>query len=425
MPAPSPSGSSAPLAGRRIIVGVCAGIAAYKAAHVVRALAELGADVRVIPTRASLAFVGAATWEALSHNRVSTEVFDDIPDVAHVALGQQADAVVVVPATADFLARARMGRADDLLTASLLVARGPVIVAPAMHTEMWEHPATRDNVEVLIQRGVSIIPPAVGRLTGSDTGAGRLPEPSVIVERVLSCLAAPTAERDLSGRHIVISAGGTREALDPVRVLTNHSTGRQGVALAHAALVRGARVTLVLAHAEVEPPTGVELVRVSSAAELARAIAAHAPGADAVIMAAAVSDFTAEAAPTKVKKNDGASLVLHLTQTEDILRSLVTERGTRGGPRVIVGFAAETGDETSSALAYAQAKARAKGADLLAFNDVSVYAFGSPTNHVSILDADGRILETHEGTKHEVAHGLVSAIAERLRHNGAAESAGR
>ena len=301
MPASPPSVAPRPLEGLRVIVGVCAGIAAYKAAHVVRGLTERGADVRVVPTKASLEFVGISTWEALSHNSVRTSVFEDVDSVAHVRLGQEADAVVVVPATADFMARARMGRADDLLTATLLVTRAPVILAPAMHTEMWEHPATRENVDVLRSRGVRVIEPASGRLTGTDTGVGRLPEPEVIVHYVESILAAGPRTCDLEGTHVVITAGGTREALDPVRVLTNHSSGKQGAALARAAYVRGASVSLVLAGSHIEPPAGVDVVRVESAKELAAAVRERESSADVLIMAAAVSDFTPEPSRSKIK----------------------------------------------------------------------------------------------------------------------------
>ncbi|MCT2055622.1 bifunctional phosphopantothenoylcysteine decarboxylase/phosphopantothenate--cysteine ligase CoaBC [Dermabacter hominis] len=416
MPASPPSVAPRPLEGLRVIVGVCAGIAAYKAAHVVRGLTERGADVRVVPTKASLEFVGISTWEALSHNSVRTSVFEDVDSVAHVRLGQEADAVVVVPATADFMARARMGRADDLLTATLLVTRAPVILAPAMHTEMWEHPATRENVDVLRSRGVRVIEPASGRLTGTDTGVGRLPEPEVIVQYVESILAAGSRTSDLEGTHVVITAGGTREALDPVRVLTNHSSGKQGAALARAAYVRGASVSLVLAGSHIEPPAGVDVVRVESAKELAAAVRERESSADVLIMAAAVSDFTPEPSRSKIKKKAGESgLTLHLVETEDILRGLVERRQAGERPFVICGFAAETGDEHSSALAHATRKARAKGADLLAFNDVSENAFGADTNALTFLDAAGEIRGAARGTKDEVSHAMLDHVASLLK----------
>lgn len=411
------SDASAPLTGRRIVVGISAGIAAYKAAHVVRGLVSLGADVHVIPTPASLQFVGAATWEALSHRPILTSVFEHVDEVAHVRTGQQADAVLIVPATADLLARARMGRADDLLTATLLMARGPVLMAPAMHTEMWEHPATQENAEVLRERGIRIIEPAVGRLTGPDSGPGRLPEPPVIIDAVVAALshAAPAAD-DLRGRSILITAGGTREALDPVRYLTNHSSGKQGLALAHAALMRGAQVTLVLANVMLEAPTGARVVRVTSAGELAARVRELKGEHDAVIMAAAVSDFTpAGAAEHKIKKLDGsATLTLELTQTEDILRSLVTERVKGEKPLVIAGFAAETGDDAATALQHAQRKARTKGADLLAFNDISRHTFGSDANAVIVLNSAGEELTRAAGSKADTAHAVLTALASAL-----------
>lgn len=415
MPASPSSMPPRPLEGLRVIVGVCAGIAAYKAAHVVRALTELGADVRVVPTKNSLEFVGAATWEALSHNPVRTSVFEDVDSVAHVRLGQEADAILVVPATADFMASVRMGRADDLLSASLLVTRAPVILAPAMHTEMWEHPATRDNVDVLRSRGVHVIEPASGRLTGADTGVGRLPEPEAIVQFTQSVLAAGERERDLEGSHIVITAGGTSEALDPVRVLTNRSSGKQGAALARAACVRGARVTLVLAGSNIVPPAGVEVVRAVSAADLASAVRELEGKADALIMAAAVSDFTPETSGSKIKKREGeAGLTLHLTETEDILRGLTERRFPGRRPRAICGFAAETGDEHSSALAHAKRKAQAKGADLLAFNDVSENDFGSDHNELTFLGSSGEILGAASGSKDEVSHAMLDHVAALL-----------
>lgn len=418
MPAVDSRERCGPLQGRRILVGVTAGIAAYKAAFVVRGLAEMGADVRVVPTPSSLEFVGKATWEALSHNPVTTSVFEEVPHVAHVDLGHSADALVVVPATADFLARARMGRADDLLTASLLMARGPVVLAPAMHTEMWEHPATQENIAILRGRGVHVIEPDSGRLTGRDTGPGRLPEPSTIVQRVVSALAFPTGNCDLAGRTIVVTAGGTQEALDPVRVLTNRSTGKQGVAIATAALVRGARVTLIAANIDVEPPTGVRLLRSKSAADIASAVEAEARDADVLVMAAAVSDFTATRSESKVKKNDDHSgLTLHLTETVDVLRRAVENRTQESGPRVIVGFAAETGDSSATALEHARRKAQRKGADLLAFNDLTRHNFGSDTNHVTLLNAEGDTLGECEGTKDDVAHGLLSAAHSLLSDN--------
>ncbi|MGO1259930.1 MAG: bifunctional phosphopantothenoylcysteine decarboxylase/phosphopantothenate--cysteine ligase CoaBC [Brachybacterium sp.] len=413
---------SRPLAGARVLIGVGGGIAAYKTAHLVRGLVGEGADVRVLPTPASLEFVGAATWEALSHHPVLTSVFEDVDEVAHVRFGQEADLVVIAPATADLLARMRMGRADDLLTASLLVTRAPVVVAPAMHTEMWEHPSTRENVAVLRARGVTVIEPAVGRLTGPDSGPGRLPEPAAILEAARAAITAPrdqhgAVRRDLSGRELLITAGGTREDLDPVRFLANHSSGKQGWALAHAALVRGARVRLVAANVDLDTPPGAERFDVGSAAELASVVAAHRGEVDALVMAAAVADFTAAArADAKIKKDDGddeSVPAIALRRTEDILRHSVLDRADSQRP-AIVGFAAETGGDGSTALDLARAKARRKGADLLVFNDISTGVFGAPDNSVRILDRDGQEVARAEGSKTAVAHAVLDELVTAL-----------
>jgi len=412
------------LDGVRVLVGVGGGIAAYKTAHLVRGLVGAGAEVRVIPTESSLAFVGAATWEALSHHVVRTSVFEDVDEVAHVRLGQEADLLVIAPATADLLARLRMGRADDLLTASALVARGPVVLAPAMHTEMWEHPATRENVQVLRERGVIVLEPADGRLTGPDSGPGRLPEPEALLEAVRAALTAPrdargTVRQDLAGRSLLITAGGTREALDPVRFLANHSSGRQGWALAHAALARGARVHLAAANVDLETPPGAERTDVNSAAELAALVAEHRAQVDALVMAAAVADFTA-ATPSeaKLKKDETAPdsvPTITLRRTDDILRHSVEDRAERGSAApAIVGFAAETGGEGASALELARQKARRKGADLLVFNDVTSGVFGAAENSVRILDRDGEEIARAEGSKTLVAHAVLDELLSHL-----------
>ncbi|MDN5898535.1 MAG: bifunctional phosphopantothenoylcysteine decarboxylase/phosphopantothenate--cysteine ligase CoaBC [Brachybacterium sp.] len=411
------------LAGARVLVGVGGGIAAYKTAHLVRGLVGDGADVRVVPTTASLEFVGAATWEALSHHPVLTSVFEDVEEVAHVRLGQQADLVVIAPATADLLARLRIGRADDLLTASALVTRAPIVVAPAMHTEMWEHPSTIENVAVLRERGLTVLDPAVGRLTGPDSGPGRLPEPEAILEASRAAVAAPRDEhgavrRDLVGRDLLITAGGTREDLDPVRFLANHSSGRQGWALAHAALARGARVRLLAANVELETPPGAQRLDVSSAAELAALVAEHRGQVDALVRAAAVADFTgAERAESKIKKDesagDGSDAVpaIALRRTQDILRRSVLERTESGSDRpAIVGFAAETGAEGISALDLAREKARRKGADLLVFNDITGEVFGAADNSVRILDRSGEEVARAEGSKTLVAHAVLDEL---------------
>ena len=410
------------LAGARVLVGVGGGIAAYKTAHLVRGLVGEGAEVRVVPTPASLEFVGSSTWEALSHHPVLTSVFEDVDEVAHVRHGQQADLTVIAPATADLLARMRMGRADDMLTASLLVTRGPVVVAPAMHTEMWEHPSTRENVAVLRERGVTVLEPAVGRLTGPDSGPGRLPEPEAILDAARAAIAAPRDERggalrDLVGRELLITAGGTREELDPVRFLANHSSGRQGWALAHAALVRGARVRLAAANVALETPPGADRLDVGSAAELAELVAAQLGQVDALIMAAAVADFTSVGrADQKIKKDESAPdsvPTLALARTQDILRHSVVSRGGAARP-AIVGFAAETGGDGAAALDLARRKARRKGADLLVFNDVSAGVFGTADNEVRILDRDGEEVAHAAGSKTLVAHAVLDELLGRL-----------
>ncbi|WP_029287309.1 bifunctional phosphopantothenoylcysteine decarboxylase/phosphopantothenate--cysteine ligase CoaBC [Cellulomonas sp. HZM] len=395
----------------RIVLGVAGGIAAYKAVLLLRLLREQGHDVRVVPTRAALEFVGRPTWEALSGQPVTTDVFEDVDQVAHVAIGQGADLVVVAPATADLLARAASGRADDLLTATLLVTRAPALLAPAMHTEMWEHPATVANVAVLRSRGVHVLDPASGRLTGSDTGPGRLPEP----EDVAAAALALVRRQDLADRHVVVSAGGTREPLDPVRFLGNRSSGRQGVALATAARARGARVTLVAANLTVPAPAGVDVVPVETAAQLGDAVRAAAKDADAVVMAAAVADFRPlNPVGTKIKKSaGGAPPTIELVETEDVLASLARKRVRE--PQVVVGFAAETGDESGTVLEHGRAKAVRKGADLLVVNAVGEgLGFGTSDNDVTILDAAGDVVASASGSKVAVADAVWDAVAARL-----------
>lgn len=399
---------------RRVVLGVAGGIAAYKAAEVLRGLTESGCDVTVVPTRAALSFVGAATWAALSGKPVAADVWTDAHRVPHVRLGQEADCIVVAPATADLLARASTGLADDLLTNVLLTARCPVILAPAMHTEMWEHPATRHNVEVLRERGAIVLEPAVGRLTGADTGPGRLPEPSAIVAAVRDVLrrGGRPFSADLAGRHLVISAGGTREPWDPVRFLGNSSSGRQGVELARTAITRGARVTLVAAHLEVEPPAGCTVVRVNTARELGRAMHDVASTADVVVMAAAVADFRPETVGGhKIKRADLASEIsLPLAQNPDVLHELVTARGVSARP-VLVGFAAETGDDAGDVLSHGRDKLARKGCDLLVVNDVSDgRAFGRPDNEVVILGSDGSQVDVPLTDKAAVADAVWDAV---------------
>jgi phosphopantothenoylcysteine decarboxylase/phosphopantothenate--cysteine ligase len=396
----------------RIVLGVAGGIAAYKAVLLLRLLAEAGHDVRVVPTDSALEFVGRATWEALSGKPVTTRVFEDVDEVPHVRLGKTADLVVVAPATADLLSRAATGRADDLLTATLLTARCPVLLAPAMHTEMWEHPATRANVATLRARGVHVLDPDSGRLTGADTGPGRLPEPEAIAAAALALVRSDV--QDLAGRHVVVSAGGTREPLDPVRYLGNRSSGRQGYALARAAAARGAQVTLVAANVSLPAPDGVTVVPVETSAELRDAVRAAAKDADVVVMAAAVADFRpATAAETKIKKDAddaaGGTRVLELVQTPDILAELSAPRLREG--QVVVGFAAETGDASGSVLDHGRAKARRKGADLLVVNAVGGgRGFGTADNDVTVLDGDGDVVAVAAGSKDDVAHAVWDAV---------------
>jgi len=404
----------------RVVLGVAGGVAAYKAVLLLRLLREAGHAVRVIPTAAALRFVGAPTWEALSGEPVSTDVFDDVPGVAHVALGQSADLVVVAPATADLLSRAATGQADDLLTATLLVTRAPVVLAPAMHTEMWEHPATVANVATLRARGVHVIEPASGRLTGADSGPGRLPEPEEIARVALDVAARGARPRDLAGRRVVVSAGGTREAIDPVRFIGNASSGKQGVALARSAVARGADVVLVGANLA-QAPTGVgTFVPVVSTAELRDAVRAAAQEADAVVMAAAVADFRPVHVPdAKIKKVPGeAPAPIELVENPDILRELATERLRPG--QVVVGFAAETGDAAGDVLFHGRAKARRKGADLVVVNAVGVgKTFGTDENDVTIVDAAGEVVETAAGTKEHVADVVWDAVVKRFTRSPA------
>jgi phosphopantothenoylcysteine decarboxylase/phosphopantothenate--cysteine ligase len=402
-----------------VVLGVTGGIAAYKACELLRRFTESGYDVRVVPTSSALAFVGAPTWAALSGKPVSTEVWDDVHEVPHVRIGQGADLVVVAPATADLLAKAAHGLADDLLTNTLLTARCPVVFAPAMHTEMWLHAATQENVATLRRRGALVIDPAVGRLTGADTGPGRLPDPEQIFQacvrvlaRARSGLADPGSALDLAGRHVVISAGGTREHLDPVRFLGNRSSGRQGYALATTALARGAEVTLVAANVGLPDPAGAKVVRVVSAGDLRTAVLAAATGADAVVMAAAVADFRpATSQSTKIKKTDAEPEPVALVRNPDILAEL---SGTRRTGQVIVGFAAETGDADGDVLTHGRAKLAAKGCDLLVVNEVGVdLGFERPDNTAVILGSDGTEVEVPTGPKEALADLVWDHVARR------------
>jgi phosphopantothenoylcysteine decarboxylase/phosphopantothenate--cysteine ligase len=372
--------------------------------------------VRVVPTESALNFVGSATWAALSGHPVHTTVWDDVEGVEHVRLGKAADLVVVAPATADLLARAASGRADDLLAATLLTATCPIVMAPAMHTEMWLHPATQQNVATLRERGVLVLDPAVGRLTGADSGPGRLPEPEALAQVATAVLHAG-GRRDLAGLRVLISAGGTREPIDPVRFLGNRSSGLQGYALASAAIARGASVTVVSANVELPDPAGASVVRVGTAQELQDAVRGAVASADVVVMAAAVADFRpAAVAADKIKRDPtgAAAPAIELVSNPDILAGIVAARAAGELPAgcTIVGFAAETGDADADVLAHARAKLARKGVDLLVLNDVSGGAvFGQPGNRVLLLSPDGTVEGPHVGSKPAVAHAIWDRVA--------------
>lgn len=398
----------------RVVVGVGGGIAAYKACGLIRLLTESGCHVDVVPTQAALEFVGTATFEALSGNPVTTGVFSDVPSVRHVALGQRADLVVVAPATADLLARAASGRADDLLTSTLLTARCPVLLAPAMHTEMWEHPATRRNVGTLRGDGLHVMPPASGRLTGADTGAGRLPEPADIARLAHLLLDGGRMPWDLHGEHVVVTAGGTREDVDPVRFLGNRSSGKQGYAIAAVAAARGARVTLVTS-ADLPTPAAVEAVPIESARELRDETLRLAEGADVVIKAAAVADFRpADVAGSKLKKGSSTEPeTIGLTVNPDILAELVDARTAGRVPAdcLLVGFAAETGDASGTVLEHGRAKLARKGCDLLVVNEVGRgTTFGEDVNGGWILDTAGGEVLLDRVSKDLVASRVLDAV---------------
>lgn len=444
-----------------IVLGVGGGIAAYKACHVLRELREVGHSVRVVPTDSALRFVGAPTWEALSSHPVATDVFTRVDEVEHVMIGQRADLVLIAPATADLLAKLRAGLADDLLTATVLATGAPVVVAPAMHTEMWFNPATVDNVATLRARGVHVIEPASGRLTGRDSGPGRLPEPHDIVrialdfvrdspqdraqaaqtEQPTAASAAARARTDagteavagtnpvsdalphrqvLSGQRVLISAGGTREPIDPVRFLGNKSSGKQGVALAKAAAASGATVEFVCANVEAQLlsalPGSVRVHPVESARELQDACTALASDMDVIIMAAAVADYRpASVAEHKMKKDGDDGLTLTLVQNPDVLRGLVVKRAEEGWEATIVGFAAETGSPEHTPEQLAAQKFARKGCDLLVLNDVSGgCAFGRDENTVSVLgsvDGEVRMLQQISGDKDNVSREVIEVIA--------------
>lgn len=435
----------------KIVLGVSAGIAAYKAVHLARLFKEDGHQVDVIPTPASLEFVGKATWEAISGRPVTTSVFEGVDEVRHVRLGQEADLIVVAPATADLLAKARAGMAGDLLTSTLLASEAPTLLVPAMHTEMWQHPATVENVEVLRGRGIQVMEPATGRLTGKDSGPGRLPEPESIKAQADALLGVqnfgdahaegtgesytpdPNIQPPLLGKTVLITAGGTREPLDPVRYLGNRSSGRQGLALARAAQAAGAEVRLIAGVMDVQPGPelrGIEVIPVETTEQLHGAVLREADTADALIMAAAVADFRpADYAATKIKKSDdGTNPVITLERNPDILAETVTRRTEQGaGPGAIIGFAAETGDESTDPLQLAQQKLQRKGCDLLVFNRVGEnLVFGQDTTEIQILASEaakaqlaatGTEVETGvrvRGTKQQAAEAVIGCLSRLL-----------
>lgn len=412
---------------RRIVVGVSGSISAYKATFIIRQLRAAGHEVKVVASAAALKFIGESTLAALSGAPVASQLFSDAGAVEHVAIAEWAQLLLIAPASADLIAKLAVGRADDMLTTTALTTTAPIVISPAMHTQMWQHPATVANVEILRSRGVKVIEPASGRLTGKDSGPGRLPEPEQIVAQALECLRQISQDlqfsQDLAGKHFVISAGGTREAIDPVRFLGNRSSGLQGIALARAAVERGAHVTLVAANIEAallaQLPEQVEIVKVVSALQLRDAVHEAGRSAQVIVMCAAVADFRPKTyAGFKLKKSTDSgetdkSYTLELVENPDILAGLASQRLNEG--QVIVGFAAETGDEHTSALEYGRRKALKKGADLLAVNTVGATSgFGDVANEIHVLDSHGQQVGHSAGSKLQVARDLVELIAQRL-----------
>lgn len=391
-----------------IVVGITGGIAAYKAVSVVRALVLAGHDVHVVATENALRFVGRPTLEAISRNPVFSELYEGVAEVRHVALGQAADLIVVAPATANMIAKLAAGLADDLLGNTILASTAPLVIAPAMHTEMWNNPATVANIATLRSRGVIVVGPGVGQLTGSDAGAGRMSEPDEIVADAL----AAVGPHDLIGRRILVTAGGTREPLDPVRYIGNRSSGRQGVAIARAAVNRGAVVTLIAANLEVDVPSGMTVVNVGTTSELANATESAAREADVIIMAAAVADYRPEqVSQSKIKKEiEGDSLELRLVKNPDILSALAESR--RPG-QVIIGFAAETEEDDETMLELGRAKVARKGSDFLVINRVGWNeGFASERNEIVVVDAAGAIVTKAAGTKLSVADRILDLLSE-------------
>ncbi|HEX9122451.1 MAG TPA: bifunctional phosphopantothenoylcysteine decarboxylase/phosphopantothenate--cysteine ligase CoaBC [Actinomycetota bacterium] len=393
------------LRGRRVLLGVTGGIAAYKACSLTRLLTGAGARVQVVMTRSATRFVGPDTFAALSGRPAYTELWEEPGSVLHVRLAREADVAVVAPATANVIAKLAGGIADDLLTSTLLEATCPLVLAPAMHSGMWEHPATQANLSVLAERGIRMVGPAVGALAAGDEGIGRMAEPADILVAMQEAVARG---RDLAGRRIVVTAGPTWEPIDPVRFVGNRSSGKMGFALAKEAFDRGAEVTLVVGPGTVEAPRGPRLVRVTTAEEMRSAVLEHAEGADAVVMAAAVADFRPErAAETKLKK-EGGPPSLRLVPTPDILLEL----GQRRGERILVGFAAETGDPVTAG----REKLRSKGLDLIVVNEVGREGtgFGSDTNDAAILSREGDDEPLRTWTKSELAAAVCDRLAKLL-----------
>ncbi|CAQ02121.1 bifunctional phosphopantothenoylcysteine decarboxylase/phosphopantothenate--cysteine ligase CoaBC [Clavibacter sepedonicus] len=397
-----------------VVVGITGGIAAYKAVGVVRGLVLLGHDVHVVPTEAALRFVGKPTLEAVSRNPVTSDLYDGVSEVRHVALGQKADLIVVAPATAHTLARMALGLSDDLLGTTILASRAPLVIAPAMHTEMWQHPATQANAALLRSRGATLVGPTSGRLTGTDSGPGRMAEVEDVIAAALA--AVRPGGRDLEGRRIVVSAGGTREPLDPVRFLGNRSSGRQGVALAVAARDRGADVVLVAAHLEVPAPAGIRVVPVSTALELSDAMVREAADADVVIMAAAVADYRpVSVSAGKIKKEEaGDALSVELVRNPDILQRLAADAAVPradGTRRIVVGFAAETEQDPDELLRIGRQKLARKGCDLLVLNRVGwSEGFATEGNTITVLDRSGDTLAEAAGSKEQVAHRILDVV---------------
>jgi phosphopantothenoylcysteine decarboxylase/phosphopantothenate--cysteine ligase len=404
-----------------IVVGVTGGIAAYKAVGLVRTLVLAGHDVHVIATEHALRFVGKPTLEAISRNTVNTDLYEAVSEVRHVSIGQKADLIIIAPATANTLAKLAAGLADDLLGNTVLASHAPIVVAPAMHTEMWHNAATAANVATLAQRGIHFVGPESGQLTGSDSGAGRMAEPEAIAAAALEIHraaqgtgarasdAAVTAQ-DLTGIRILITAGGTREPLDPVRFIGNRSSGKQGIALAEAATARGADVTLVTAHLEVAAPDSVRTVRVETAEELGLAVAQHQPEADVIIMAAAVADYRpAAVSESKIKKETvGDTLTLELVKNPDIL---ATAASNAPAGQTVIGFAAETAETPAALLELGRAKIARKGCDYLVLNRVGwTEGFATDGNAVTIIDRAGAIVFEAEGSKLSVANGILDVL---------------